>query len=182
MGHQIFNYMENVNLTVNTAIQGKAAYEEMIEFAKFAKNYKSPNNVEEAFRYWVLIKKAKERGFICFTGDRFARVKPNGKVYSIYEMCWCYRPSERKGVKGKYFPTAYNLITHYVRTPQNTATAYDRKEAQWTVQMFLEAFRYIPLDIGEESDWKDNLHRVIKYDGLNSTYEKFPIPLSMFKD
>lgn len=154
----------------------------MVEFAKFAKNFASPKDIKEAYRYWVLIKAAKKEGRICKAGDRFARVKPNGKVYSVYEMAWCYRPSDREGTKGKYFPTVYNLITHYVRTPQKSATTWDKKVLYWTAHMFIQAFRYIPLDIGEVSDWKDNLHRVIDYDGVNSTYEPYPIPLSMFKE
>ena len=120
----------------------------MVEFAKFAKNYTSPNQVEEAYRYWLLMSRASAAGIICKTGDRFARVKPDGNVYSVYEMGWQYRPSDRTGTKGKYFPTVYNLITHYVRTPQKSATNYDKKSLLWTVHMFVQAFRYIPLDIG----------------------------------
>jgi len=156
---------------------------EMVEFAKFAKNFTSPKNPKEALNKWKIVRLFVKRGYVCKTGDRFARVKPDGKIYSVYEMAWCYRSAERIGVSGKYFPSAYNVKTHYMRTPMKGATPYETPIHIWTIEMFLQALRYIPTDQQtEEGDWRDNLYRVTGYsDDLVEILSEFPIPISLFK-
>lgn len=154
---------------------------ESIAFARYAKNFTSPNDVEEAYNHFLLLTKHSKKGIICQTGDQFARVLDNGKCYSVYQMCWCYRPSERKGVDGKYFPSAYNLMTHYMRTPQKTATPYNTPIEDWTVHMFLQALRYLPKE-DEDVEWKANLHRIISWESHNKpVWEKFPISITLFR-
>lgn len=152
----------------------------MVEFAKFAKNYTSPKDVDAALFRYQLYKALGSSGIVCKTGDVFARVKPDGKVYSIYIMSWLYRPSERKGVNGKYFPTAYNMKTYYVRTPQKTATPYEKMVHDWTIQMFEQALRYVP---GDTAEWKDPLYQVV---GNNPDGEpilaEYPIIPAWFKE
>lgn len=149
---------------------------EMLEFAKYFKNYTSPKEVETALLKFQFLKSMT--GIACQTGDRFARVKPDGSIHSVYEMCWLYRPSDRKGVRGRYFTTAYNLLTHYVRTPQRTATPFLAMQKDWDINMFLQALRYIP---GDDADWKDPLYRIIGEKDGSYVLAKEPVPVEWFK-
>lgn len=136
--------------------------EEMVQFAKFAKNYTSPKDVEKAFLDWRISRDVGYDTVTCQTGDQWIRVKEDGSWNAVYEMAWQYRPSGRKGVRGKYFPSAYNIITHYMRTPMKSAKPYDEMVKNWTIFMVIQALRYIPKD--KDKDWKDTIYKVIKWE------------------
>jgi hypothetical protein len=133
--------------------------QDMIDFARYSKNYTSPKDPKKALNQFLLTKRYGNR-IVCQTGDQFARVKPNGEIHSIYEMCWSYRPNESGTGGGRYLPTAYNILTHYVRTPQKTASTYAAIVNDWNIKMFLQAVRYIA---GDSADWKDTLYRVLAW-------------------
>ena len=158
--------------------------EEAIRFAKYYKSYSSPKDPQEALnRFRLLESQETKDGIICKTGDRFARVKPENRINAIYQMCWCYRPSGRKGTKGKYFPSAYNLITHYMRTPMEGATPFDAPVHEWTVKMFLQALRYIPTDTQNgKDDWHDELYKVLSKGIEKEKIElaELPVPISLY--